>query len=370
MTMLEGVRVVELGTTITAPLAAMMLADLGATVLKVERPGGDPFRSFRGGSYSSHFVAYNRNKQSVVLDLGSESDRHRMATLLATADVFIDNVRPNALPRMGLEPADLRQRFPRLIHCSITGFGTRGPYRDRPAFDAVAQALSGISSLFFDPANPEVSGPTLSDNITGMYAAYGVLGALHERTRTGLGRRIEVNMLEASMAFIGDSFAGITQFGIEPDRFTRASASQSYAFRCADGRLIVIHLSSIEKFWTGLLEALEAMELHDDERFRTRMLRLEHYAELRRLLGDLFARRGSDVWAERLEEADVPYAVVNTVSETMKDRQVLALDTFFSVEHPTQGRLTHLHAPLLVDGERVTPRSPAPLLGEHVDDSF
>ena len=131
MTMLDGVRVIELGTTITAPLAAMMLADLGADVVKVERPSGDPFRSFRGGSYSSHFVAYNRNKRSVVIDLTRDGEQQRLHELLRTADVFIENVRPNALPRMGLDPAILREDFPRLIHCSITGFGASGPYRDR-----------------------------------------------------------------------------------------------------------------------------------------------------------------------------------------------------------------------------------------------
>ena len=139
-----------------------------------------------------------------------------------------------------------------------------------------------------------------------MYAAYAVLGALFERLRTGLGRRLEVNMLEASMAFIGDAFTGFAQYGIEPNRYSRASASQSYAFRCADGQLVVVHLSSIDKFWVGLTAALGATQLAADERFATRMQRLENYLLLRTLLGEYFARQPAAVWIERLERADVP----------------------------------------------------------------
>ena len=367
MTMLQGIRVLELGTTITAPLAALMLADLGADVIKIERPDGDPFRRFRGAAYSPHFVAYNRNKRSAVLDLTRDDGRERMHDLLAEGDVLIDNVRPNVLPRLGLDPAALRARYPRLIHCSITGFGATGPYRDRPAFDAVAQALSGVSSLFLDPADPEVTGPTISDNVTGMYAAYGILGALYERERTGRGRRLEVNMLEASMAFIADSFANVTQIGLTLDPFTRVASSQSYAFRCADGKLIAIHLSSIEKFWSALLDVLAAPELKNDSRFAERMNRVTNYLELREILAARFAAQPRSIWIERLERLDVPYAAVNAIADVLDDPQVAALETLFVTQHPTQGRITGIHSPLHVDGARITPRVPAPTLGEHTE---
>jgi crotonobetainyl-CoA:carnitine CoA-transferase CaiB-like acyl-CoA transferase len=365
MTMLEGVRVLELGTTITAPLAAMLLADLGADVIKIERPEGDPFRSFRGGKYSPHFIAFNRNKRSVVLDLTQPSERHKLHELLATADVLIDNVRPNVLPRVGLEPALLRERFPRLIHCSITGFGASGPYRDRPAFDAVAQALSGMSSLFLNPENPDVTGPTISDNVTGMYAAYGILGALFERQRTGAGRRLEVNMLEASMAFIPDAFANVQQLGLAIDTHTRVASSQSYAFRCGDGKLVAIHMSSIEKFWLGLVDVLEAPELRTDPRFTGRMDRLDNYLTLRALLAERFAMRPRAEWIGRLEAADVPYAAVNSITEVLDDPQIAALGTRYTTTHPTEGTIAALHSPLHVDGTRITPQRPPPTLGEH-----
>jgi crotonobetainyl-CoA:carnitine CoA-transferase CaiB-like acyl-CoA transferase len=367
MTMLDGIRVLELGTTITAPLAAVMLADLGADVIKIERPEGDPFRSFRGGQYSPHFVAFNRNKRSVVLDLTTDAGRARMHELLAKADVLLDNVRPSVLPRVGLDPAQLRERYPRLIHCSITGFGASGPYRDRPAFDAVAQALSGMSSLFVDPADPDITGPTISDNVTGMYACAGMLAALYERERTGHGRRLEINMLEASMAFIADAFAGVTQLGTPVTRHARVASSQSYAFSCADGKAVAVHLSSIQKFWTGLVDALEAPEIRDDPRYAQRMDRVNRYIELRAALAERFRTQPRAYWIERLERADVPYASVNTVEETLADPQVAALGTLFTMEHPAEGTITALHSPIHADGERITPKMPPPTLGEHTD---
>jgi formyl-CoA transferase len=366
--MLDGIRVIELGTTITAPLAAMMLADLGADVIKVERPEGDPFRAFRGGAYSPHFVAYNRNKRSVVVDLASEAGCRQFLALIDDADVVIDNVRPGVLERLGIGPATLRERNPRLIHCSITGFGATGPARDRPAFDAVAQAMSGMSSLFLDPQLPRVSGPTIADNVTGMFACYGILGALVERNRTGSGRRLEVNMLEAAMTFMPDAFATFTRLGITVDPFNRVAASQSYAFRCADGGLLAIHLSSIEKFWRNLVVALGLPELADDPRFATRMDRVERYEPLRALLAERFATEPRAVWLARFAETDLPYASVASIADVLDDPHVAAMGTVYAVEHPSEGEIVALHVPLLVDGERITPKRPPPTLGEHTAD--
>ena len=196
MAMLDGVRVIELTTMITGPLAGMLLADLGASVIKIEnRDGGDPFRSFGGGRYSGHFISYNRNKRSLTLDLRSPQGKEIFLSLVRQADVLIDNFRHGVLDRLGLSDAVLRNANPRLIHASITGFGASGPYRDRPSYDAVAQSLSGVLSQFIDPESPELAGPTLSDNVTGFYAAYGILGALYERERAGQGRRIETSLL-------------------------------------------------------------------------------------------------------------------------------------------------------------------------------
>ena len=364
--MLEGIRVFELGAFITAPLAGMMLADLGADVIKVESPDGDPFRRGHGGTYGATFLAYNRNKRSLVLDLNEAPAQQTLVQLLARADVLVDNFRPGVLARMGLDPAALAARNPRLVHCSITGFGATGPYRDRPAFDAVGQALSGIASLFIDPAEPHCFGPTITDNVTGMYACYGVLGALAERNRTGRGRRIEVNMLEASMAFIPDAYTNLTREGIEGDRFSRVSRSQSIAVRCGDGALLALQLSTREKFWTELTRALEAEDLAADPRFASHQARVKNFAALEAALGARFGTRPRAAWMERLAATDVPFAPIHRLPEALADPQVQALGTALALEHPKEGRVVTINCPLLVDGARPRARATAPpQLGEH-----
>jgi crotonobetainyl-CoA:carnitine CoA-transferase CaiB-like acyl-CoA transferase len=367
--MLQGIRVVELGTTITAPLTAMLLADLGADVIKVERPEGDPFRSFRGTRAGNpYFETFNRGKRSVVLDLAGVDGRTKMAALIRDADVFVDNVRPSVLPRIGLDPAVLQSEYPRLVHCSITGFGASGPYSARPAFDTVAQALSGLASMSLDPDAPVITGPTISDSVTGMYACIAILGALTQRAMTGRGARLEVNMVEASMALIGEHFTAL-QAGIVPSRRTRGAGSQSYAFACADSRLVAIHLSSLEKFWTGVVAAIEAPELAADPRFATGSGRIANYVELQGELAVRFARRDRAAWIERLVAADVPFAAVNSFEEALDDPQVRALGI---AGRPAPGGPIRalIKSPMLVDGERPTAIRPAPALGEHNGELF
>jgi formyl-CoA transferase len=369
MAALDGIRVIELTPLITGPLAGMLLADLGAAVTKIEnREGGDPFRSFRGGRYSGHFISYNRNKRSLTLDLRSPQGKEIFLTLVRQADVLIDNFRPGVLDRLGLGDAVLREANARLIHASITGFGASGPYRDRPSYDAVAQSLSGVMSQFIDPEMPEVGGPTLSDNISGFYAAYGILGALYERERTGKGRRIETSMLEATIAFAPDGFINHQRHGMKIGPRSRVSVSQSFAFRCSDGRIIAVHLSSQAKFWEGLVAALERSDLLAHPDFATREQRIANYRALWLEMSKTFATRPRDEWAARLEAQDVPFAPVLNVEEVPEDPQVRHLRTFYNVEHPTEGEVTGAYPPLLIDGERPGAITPPPTLGEHTDE--
>src|SRR5687768_1924349 len=177
---LEGVRVLEMGTFITGPAAGMLLGDLGADVVKIEHPDGDPFRAFKGGLYSPHFQTYNRNKRSITLNTKQAADLEALDALVRDADVFIQNFRPSVAERLGVDAERLRALNPRLIYCAISGFGPSGPASDRPAFDTVAQAASGFLRLLINPEHPRVVGPAIADAITGFYAAYGILGALHE----------------------------------------------------------------------------------------------------------------------------------------------------------------------------------------------
>jgi formyl-CoA transferase len=362
---LKGVHVVELGTMITAPLAGMMLADLGAEVLKVEPPTGDPFRSFRGGQYSPHFVAYNRGKRSIKLDLRKPEGRAVLLKLLARADILLENYRAGVMARLGLGPGVLAGANAKLIHCSITGFGADGPYSERPAYDMVGLALSGIASLLLDPNEPQTSGPTIPDNATGMFACSGILGALYERERTGKGRRVEINMLEAAIAFIPDPFANHTQLGIRNDPLTRVASSHSFAFRCADDKLLAVHLSSQPKFWEGLLAAIGRAELGEDARFATRDARIRNFAELTKALGASIGTQPRAHWMTLLEANDVPFAPVHRIEDVLDDPQVKHLGTFHTQKHPTQGDIVAIHRPVTIDGRREQHNLPAPTLGEH-----
>jgi crotonobetainyl-CoA:carnitine CoA-transferase CaiB-like acyl-CoA transferase len=365
---LNGIRVVELTTMITGPLAGMLLADLGAAVVKIENPEqGDPFRSFRGGLYGGHFIAYNRNKRSLAIDLRSERGKEVLLELVRRSDVLIDNFRHGVLDRLGVPSEFLMKENPRLIHASITGFGGRGPYRNRPAYDAVAQSLSGMASQFLDPNVPQVQGPTLSDNITGFYTAYAVLGALFERERSGKGARIESSMLESTIAFAPDAFVNFKRYGTKVGPTTRAAVSQSYAFRCSDGRLIAVHLSSQPKFWEGLLAAISRDDLSTHSDFATREQRIANHKLLGNELSRTFALRTRDDWTRLLELQDVPYAPVLDIEEVMADPQVQELGTFYRVEHPDEGEVWGIRPPFLIDGERPGAVSPPPTLGEHTE---
>jgi len=210
-----------------------------------------------------------------------------------------------------------------------------------------------------------MNGPTISDNITGMYASYGILGALMRRHRTGKGARVEVNMLDASIAFSPEGFAQYTRLGVIPAPQTRVAISQSHAFPCADGRLVTVHLSSVEKFWQAFVAVIERPDLLQDERFLSPELRTRHYAALNQEVAQTFRTRSRAAWCERLAGSDLPFAPVNTIPEVMDDPQVRQAGTFYETDHPQHGRIVGIHRPVTIDGERGPTTRPAPVLGEH-----
>ncbi len=363
-TVLGGVRVVEQGTFITGPCAGMMLADLGADVIKVESPAGDPYRSYQGGHFSPHFQAYNRNKRSIVLDLQAGADSALFDELVRDADVYIQNFRPGTAERLGVGVGRLQELNPKLVYCSISGFGSSGPYVDRPSYDSVAQALSGFLSVVVDPDRPRFMGPALADAITGIYAAQGILGALLERSRTGRGRLVEVSMLEAMAHFAIEPFAAFFALGEVPSSSDRPRLAQAYILRTSDGELIAIHLSSLEKFWDGLNRALESDELRDDPRFATRQGRIDNYEALAAELDRRFALQTTRSWVERLGKHDVPFAPIHRVDEVVRDPQVGHLDLIVPVEGAHGGNRA-VRPAIQFDGGRAASVRTAPLLDEN-----
>ncbi|MAM13131.1 MAG: carnitine dehydratase [Rhizobiaceae bacterium] len=363
---LKNIRVIELGTYITGPAAAMHLGDLGADVIKVERPGaGDPFRAFKGGLYSPHYQTYNRNKRSIAIDTKDPDELAFLHDLVSTTDVFIQNFRPGVAERLGVGEADLRAVKPDLIYCAISGFGQSGPARDRPAFDTVAQAASGFLRLVTPPTNPRVIGPAIADALTGQYAAMAILAALLERTSTGKGRRIDISMLEAMTHFNLDSFTHYFAVGEVMGPLSRPTVSQSYTFECSDGKWVAIHMSSPAKFWEGLLQATGQGQLADDPRFAERLERIQHQDDLIEILTPVFKTQTRDHWCEKLLEAGVPHAPAYDSDEALDDPQAQHLKIAVEMDHPEKGKTRTVRPPYSFDDQVETEIDAPPLLDQH-----
>jgi crotonobetainyl-CoA:carnitine CoA-transferase CaiB-like acyl-CoA transferase len=366
---LNGLRVIEEGAFITGPYAAMLLADMGADVIKVERPGtGDAFRSYDGTLYASTFRGLNHNKRSISIDHQDEADRRVFDELIATADVYLHNFRPGVAERLGLDAERLLDINPRLIHCSISGLGSDGPYAGRPAYDTVAQALSGMLSMTLDPSQPRISGPATADAVTGMYAANGILAALVRRSLDGRGHVVGISMLEAMTHFLSEPYASYFASGERPGPYSRAAVSQSFAMTCSDGSRIALHLSSPERFWIGLLHAVAREDLAADPRFDSRARRVENHEQLRVELQKAFETHPRDHWLPPLAEHDVPHAPVLEPDEALADPQVTHLRIQVESHHPTEGLVRSIRPPHSFDGWIDTDVLAPPTLGEHDDE--
>ncbi len=366
---LNGVRVLEQGTFITGPCSAMTLADLGADVIKVESPGtGDPYRNFRGGLYSAHFQAYNRGKRSICLNLKEAADTEVFRELVSEADVYIQNFRPGAASRMGADYEQLKAINPRLVYVSISGFGQDGPYAHRPSYDSVTQALSGFLGVATDPRNPRLLGPAMADAMTGIYAAMGAMAALIERGRTGKGKLIEISMLEAMMHFAVEPFTGYFALGDVPTALDRPRLAQAFILTCGDGRHLGVHLSSMDKFWDALVEALSAQHLAADPRFEIRQKRIDNYEELLVELNKITATKTRPEWLARFDSFDLPFAPLNNIEEAANDPQARHLGMIVPVEGRIEGAEEAVRSPFTFDHQRPTSSRAAPLLGQNSEE--
>ncbi|MBS3961740.1 MAG: CoA transferase [Sandarakinorhabdus sp.] len=360
---LADVTVLEMGTFITGPAAGMLLGDLGADVIKIEQPvTGDPFRAFKGGLYSPHFQTYNRNKRSIALDTKSADDLASLDRLVGTADVFIQNFRPGVAGRLGVDAARLRALNPRLVYCAISGFGSSGPDRERPAFDTVAQAASGFLRLLLNPVRPRVVGPAIADAMTGFYAAQGILAALYERAQTGRGRLVETSMFEAMCHFNLDDFTHLLSAGETMGPTSRPHVSQSYVFQCADGAWLALHMSSPPKFWENLAAAVERPAMLQQPAFASREARIAHYEDVVAYLAPIFAGRSRAEWCARLTALEVPHAAVADAREVLDSPQARHLELEVTAPGP-QGEFRTIRSPLSFDGERTLTVVAPPLLG-------
>ncbi len=382
---LDGLRVVDLSTVLAGPYATMILADLGADVVKVEPPEGDATRSWgppwvghesAGTRTAAYFLAVNRNKRSLRLDLKSSDGAEVLCRLLVDADVLIENFRSGGLARLGFDDATLRSIAPRLIHLAVSGYGTSGPAAGRPGYDFVIQAIGGLMSVTGDATEdggrPTKVGVAISDVVTGLYAVIGILAALLARDRDGdaavPGQRVDVSLLASTLAVLINQAQNAFVTGSSPGR--RGNAHPNIVpyetFATADGDLAVAVGS--ERQWARLCDVLGLPELAADPRFATNGDRVQRRTELRPVLAARFAERSSAAWQAILEEAEVPCGRIADILAAFGSAEATALDMLVDVEHPALGVLRQAGIPIRFEETPGSIRTAPPLLGEHTDE--
>ncbi|MDH4119420.1 MAG: CoA transferase [Acidimicrobiia bacterium] len=368
---LDGVRVLELSRYIAAPVAGKALGELGADVIKIEDPDkGDPMRYWQSGDrdHSPQFAAYNRTKRGITLDLKHDRGKEAFLRLVDTADVVIENFRPGVMARLGLGWDVLADRNPRLVYCSISGFGEVGPYVDRPAYDTVISAMGGLYSQILDPDRPQPVGPAFSDLLAGMFAVQAILAALYARTNTGRGQYADASMLRAVMGFLVEPGSNRLDMGEVTSPTTRQRRAQAHGLVASDGLAFVVHMSVPEKFWIATTDAFGIPELRGDPRFADRDGRHDHYSELGDALRAAAARRTRAEWFEILAAADIPHAPINGFDSIFEDPQVEAMGIVEEIEMPDGARpLAQVGPPFRLSSTPLRVSPPAPGHGEHTD---
>jgi crotonobetainyl-CoA:carnitine CoA-transferase CaiB-like acyl-CoA transferase len=370
---LRGVRVLDLTRNIAGPYCAMILGDLGAEVIKVERPGGgDDTREWRPPAWngiSTTFLAFNRNKKSLAVDLDRDEGRDVIRRLARRSDVLLESFRRGSLARRGLDYGRVSAENPRIVYCTITGFGTVGPHRDRPGYDPVLQAYSGIMSLTGEPGGrPLRTGPSIVDNGTGMWAALGVVCALLARERSGRGAHVETSLLDTGVTWIGYHLLGYLATGrVPPPVGTTATMIAPYeSFATRDGYLQLA--AGNHRIWVRLCEVLDLPDLPADPRFRTNPERVAHRDELHEILEARFRTESAAHWEDVLLAHEVPCSRVRTLADVAADPQVAALELLKPVAHAAIPNFAMVDFPVAIDGRRAAAQMAPPAVGQHTDE--
>lgn len=368
---LDGLRVIDLSQVMAGPFCCMLLGDMGADVIKVEPPGtGDQTRAAMGfrmkGDDSPGFLALNRNKRSIVLDLKSDRDRRSFHRLVKTADILVENARPGVAAKLAADYPTLSAINPALIYASISGFGQTGPWSERPGFDLIAQAMSGIVSATGLPGRePVKSDVPIGDLGAGLFATYAILAAVLGRQKTGAGQYIDTSLFDAAMAL---SIWETTEFwatGRSPKPLGTANRMSApyQAFAASDGHFVVG--AANQRLWLRLCEVIDRADLIDDPRFGDNKDRLTHRAELARELAAVFATRSIDEWIATLLAAGIPAAPINDYRQALESDHAAARQTVIEIEHPVEGVFPVLGFAAKLSGTPARVRRPPPLLGEH-----
>ena len=365
-------KVLDLTQFMAGPFCTMLLADMGADVIKIEKPdGGDDIRRsgppFVNGE-SAAFMGINRNKRSIVIDLKSGEGQSIVRRMVRDADVLVENMRPGTLDRMGLGYEDLRNENPALVYCSISGFGTTGPYKDRPGFDLMAQGMSGLMSITGVAGGPPMrNGPPIADLNAGIYAAFGVMSAYVSRLKTGVGQHVDASLLEAGIAYTIWESAIFFATGVPPGPVGSGHhlSAPYQAFATTDSYIMVGGANQAN--WERLCGAIGREDLLEEERFASNALRMQNLALLEETLQETLSLQSTAHWLDVLGRAGVPCGPINDMADVYADPQVAARDMVVELEHPLAGTTRNIGVPIKLSETPGSVRTAAPTLGQHTD---
>jgi crotonobetainyl-CoA:carnitine CoA-transferase CaiB-like acyl-CoA transferase len=366
---LEGYICIDVSGHVAGPYASSLLGDLGCDVIKVELPNGGDTHRGRNPKYEGYgpsFRALNRNKKSVTIDLRHKKGGEILRKLLATADIFLENFRPPTRAKLGLDYEELSKLNPKLIHCSISGYGQSGPYRDKPGFDTIGQALSGMMSLVTDLDDPKVAGVSFVDHSAGIFAVNGIMAALLARAKTERGQFIDVSLLQVAIAFIESHVADYLNGGeaVSRENFPRG---RIYSLLDCEGKPFMVHLSSHNQAWEDFLRAGELDGLVGDPRFASNKHRTDRHEEIVNMLRAQFRTKAREYWLARLDANQIPNAPINTIAEVFDNPQIKHLGIPKQISHPKMGMSNLVGSPINLSDTPPKFFRAAPLLGEHTE---
>lgn len=381
---LSHIKVLDLSRVLAGPWASQILADLGAEVIKIERPvvgddtrsWGPPFLKDREGkdtAESAYFLCTNRGKKSVCIDMKSAQGQETIRQLADQCDVVLENFKVGGAAKFGIDYGALSARNPGLVYCSITGFGQNGPYKDRPGYDFLVQAMGGLMSVTGQPDGAEGAGPqkvgvALTDIMTGLYATIGILAALTERDRSGLGQFVDLALLDVTAATLANQASNYLVGGMVPTRLGNAHPNivPYQSFVAADGHLIVAVGNDAQ--FSRFVEVLGCLELAKDKRFATNQARVKHRDALVPLLQRQMLERGKDEWLAILEKVKVPAGPINSIAEVFAEPQIQAREMQVELSHPHSSKLQVVGNPIKLSRTPVAYEAPPPTLGQHTDE--
>ncbi len=369
---LSGIKVLDLSRVYAAPAGSMLLADLGAEVIRIEHPeGSDSMRDwgpFTNGE-STYYVCANRNKKSIVLDLKKAEDHAVFLRLVETADVVLENFKTNDMKKMGLDYPVLNTINPRIIHCAVTGFGQTGDLAEEPGFDPVVQAMSGLMSVTGAiGGEPTKVGVPIADILTSQYVVIGILSALRMREVTNVGQFIDLSLLDVQMSSLANVASSYLNAGAVSERLGNShnNVAPYQVFECADGPLMICVGTNVqfEKFCT----MIDRKEWVLDGRFKTNTLRKENETELIKFISEILQQKTRDEWLVQLRAFKIPAGRVNTIEEALNQQQAIDRDMIGQIEHPKYGAVKFIKNPLRFSGLNIQYKYAAPLLGEHTEE--